>query len=131
MEHLTSVDERFAKYSNTLFRETSLEVNREQLTPKENDKLNKSISTYLRLLAGYLHLPSALKTLEYLIRRYLYEFSSANFADGPTSSSLFSCFWWEPSCRVHVYNSDELLLSALPYHDTHAFVRIVQLVNLG
>ncbi|KAL5671139.1 hypothetical protein ACJX0J_015445, partial [Zea mays] len=103
LEHLTSVDERFAKYSNTLFRETSLEVNREQLTPKENDKLNKSISTYLRLLAGYLHLPSALKTLEYLIRRYL----------------------------VHVYNSDELLLSALPYHDTHAFVRIVQLVNLG
>ncbi|RLM64477.1 uncharacterized protein C2845_PM16G15760 [Panicum miliaceum] len=103
LEHLASVDERFARYSNTLFRETSLEVNREQLTPKENDKLNKSISTYLRLLAGYLHLPSALKTLEYLIRRYL----------------------------VHVYNLDELLLSALPYHDTHAFVRIVQLVNLG
>ncbi|OEL36638.1 Uncharacterized protein BAE44_0002343, partial [Dichanthelium oligosanthes] len=103
LEHLASVDERFARYSNTLFRETSLEVNREQLTPKENDKLDKSISTYLRLLAGYLHLPSALKTLEYLIRRYL----------------------------VHVYNLDELLLSALPYHDTHAFVRIVQLVNLG
>jgi len=79
LEHLASVDERFARYSNTLFRETSLEVNREQLTPKENDKLNKSISTYLRLLAGYLHLPSALKTLEYLIRRYLYELSSATF----------------------------------------------------
>jgi len=82
LEHLTSIDERFARYSNTLFRETSLEVNREQLTPKENDKLNKSISTYLRLLAGYLHLPSALKTLEYLIRRYLYEPSSATFDDG-------------------------------------------------
>lgn len=103
LEHLTSVDERFSMYNNTLFRDTSLEVNREQLTPKENDKLNKSISTYLRLLAGYLHLPSALKTLEYLIRRYL----------------------------VHQYNLDELLLSALPYHDTHVFVRIVQLVNLG
>ncbi|TVU14983.1 hypothetical protein EJB05_38480 [Eragrostis curvula] len=103
LEHLATVDERFAKYSNTLFSETSLEVNREQLTPKENDKINKSISTYLRLLAGYLQLPAALKTLEYLIRRYL----------------------------VHVYNLDELLLSALPYHDTHAFVRIVQLVNLG
>ncbi|CAN6240377.1 unnamed protein product [Urochloa humidicola] len=103
LEHLASVDERFAGYNSTLFRETSLEVNREQLTPKENDKLNKSISSYLRLLAGYLHLPSALKTLEYLIRRYM----------------------------VHVYNLDELLLSALPYHDTHAFVRIVQLLNLG
>ncbi|CAL5015590.1 unnamed protein product [Urochloa decumbens] len=102
LEHLASVDGRFTRYNSTLFRETSLEVNREQLTPKENDKLNKSISSYLRLLAGYLHLPSALKTLEYLIRRYM----------------------------VHVYNLDELLLSALPYHDTHAFVRIVQLLNL-
>uniref|UniRef100_A0ACD5UCQ6 Uncharacterized protein n=1 Tax=Avena sativa TaxID=4498 RepID=A0ACD5UCQ6_AVESA len=103
LEHLTSVDERFAKYSKTLFSETSLELNREQQTPKENEKLNKSISSYLRLLAGYLQLPAALKTLEYLIRRYL----------------------------VHVYNLDELLLCALPYHDTHTFVRIVQLVNLG
>lgn len=103
LEHLTGVDERFARYGNTLFSQTSLEVNREQQTPKENDKLNKSISSYLRLLAGYLQLPAALKTLEYLIRRYL----------------------------VHAYNLDDLLLCALPYHDTHAFVRIVQLVNLG
>ncbi|XBI94094.1 hypothetical protein VPH35_030803 [Triticum aestivum] len=103
LEHLTGVDERFARYSSTLFSQTSLEVNREQQTQKENDKLNKSISSYLGLLAGYLQLPAALKTLEYLIRRYL----------------------------VHVYNVDELLLCALPYHDTHAFVRIVQLVNLG
>ncbi|KAM3389004.1 hypothetical protein ACQJBY_011252 [Aegilops geniculata] len=103
LEHLTGVDERFARYSSTLFSQTSLEVNREQQTQKENDKLNKSISSYLRHLAGYLQLPAALKTLEYLIRRYL----------------------------VHVYNVDELLLCALPYHDTHAFVRIVQLVNLG
>ncbi|KAL6903803.1 hypothetical protein ACP4OV_004616 [Aristida adscensionis] len=103
LEHLATVDERFARYRNTIFSETSLEVNRELQTPEENDKLNKSISTYLRLLAGYLQLPAALKTLEYLIRRYL----------------------------VHVYNLDELLLCALPYHDTHAFVRIVQLVNSG
>ncbi|KAL5215279.1 hypothetical protein ABZP36_004431 [Zizania latifolia] len=85
---LAGADERFRRYSNTLFSETSLEVNRERLTSKENDKLNKSISSYLRLLASYLQFPVALKTLEYLIRRYL----------------------------VHVYNLDELLLSALPYH---------------
>ncbi|CAN6374335.1 unnamed protein product [Urochloa humidicola] len=35
------------------------------------------------------------------------------------------------SLWVQVYNLDELMLSALPYHDTHAFVRIVQLLNLG
>uniref|UniRef100_A0A0D9W7V0 BP28 C-terminal domain-containing protein n=1 Tax=Leersia perrieri TaxID=77586 RepID=A0A0D9W7V0_9ORYZ len=103
LEHLGDVDNRFRRYSNTLFSENSLEVNREQQTFKENEELNKSISSYLRLLAGHLQLPAALKTLEYLIRRYL----------------------------VHVYNVDELLLCALPYHDTHAFVRIVQLINLG
>ncbi|KAF2935198.1 hypothetical protein DAI22_04g215400 [Oryza sativa Japonica Group] len=103
LEHLEGVNERFRRYRNTLFSETSLEVNREQLTTKENDKLNKSISSYLRLLAGYLQLQAAMQTLEYLIRRYL----------------------------VHVYNLDELLLCALPYHDTHTFVRIVQLINLG
>lgn len=33
--------------------------------------------------------------------------------------------------RVHVYNMEELILCALPYHDTHVFVRIVQLLDKG
>ncbi|CAI9262135.1 unnamed protein product [Lactuca saligna] len=33
--------------------------------------------------------------------------------------------------RIHVYNIDELNLCALPYHDTHVFVRIVQLIDTG
>lgn len=70
---------------------------------EENNNIDASINSYLRLLSGYLELPSALKTLEYLIRRY----------------------------KIHVYNMEELLLCALPYHDTHAFVRIVQLLKLG
>ena len=40
------------------------------MDPKEELKLNKSVCSYLRLLSGYLHLPAALKTLEYMIRRY-------------------------------------------------------------
>ncbi|PWA48499.1 hypothetical protein CTI12_AA490310 [Artemisia annua] len=31
--------------------------------------------------------------------------------------------------RIHVYNADELILCALPYHDTHVFVQIVQLLD--
>lgn len=30
-----------------------------------------------------------------------------------------------------MYNFEELILCALPYHETHAFVKIVQLINLG
>ncbi|KAF7147136.1 hypothetical protein RHSIM_Rhsim03G0111100 [Rhododendron simsii] len=33
--------------------------------------------------------------------------------------------------KVHVYNTEELILCALPYHDTHVFVRIVQLLDTG
>ncbi|KAF5456237.1 hypothetical protein F2P56_025738 [Juglans regia] len=31
--------------------------------------------------------------------------------------------------RVHVFNFEELILCALPYHDTHAFVRIMMLID--
>lgn len=30
-----------------------------------------------------------------------------------------------------MYNIEELILCAFPYHDTHAFVRIVQLIDAG
>ncbi|CAN6981738.1 unnamed protein product [Brassica oleracea var. botrytis] len=33
--------------------------------------------------------------------------------------------------RVHLYNVEDVVLCALPYHDTHAFVRIVQLITTG
>nr|CAD1844938.1 unnamed protein product [Ananas comosus var. bracteatus] len=101
LEVLVDLDERFRSYKDTLFSEISLDLDREKMVPKENEKLNGSIHSFLRLLSGHLQLPAALKTLEYLIRRY----------------------------QVHVYNIDELVLCALPYHDTHAFVRIMQLMD--
>ncbi|KAK9734133.1 hypothetical protein RND81_04G117000 [Saponaria officinalis] len=73
------------------------------MNTEENDRINVTINSYLRLLSGHLQSPPAFKTLEYLIRRF----------------------------KIHVYNSEELILCALPYHDTHAFVRIVQLMDFG
>lgn len=40
-------------------------------------------------------------------------------------------FSYFSECRIHVYNVEELILCALPYHDTHAFVRVVQLIDTG
>ncbi|XP_021845733.2 uncharacterized protein At3g06530 isoform X2 [Spinacia oleracea] len=70
---------------------------------EENKRIDASISSYMRLISGHFQSQSALKTLEYLIRRY----------------------------KIHVYNIEDLILCALPYHDTHAFVRIVQLIDFG
>ncbi|KAJ3706936.1 hypothetical protein LUZ61_010641 [Rhynchospora tenuis] len=103
LDVLIESDKRFSSYRETLFSETSLELNRQMMNQKENKKLNKSINSYLRLLSGHLLHIAARKTLEYLIRRYM----------------------------VHVYNIEELILCALPYHDTHVFVQIVQLIELG
>lgn len=101
LEVLISSDERFQNYMNELFSHRSKELDRELMGMEENNQINVSISSYLRLLSGFFLLPSALKTLEYLIRRY----------------------------KVHVYNTEDLILCALPYHDTHAFVRIVQILD--
>nr|XP_043631361.1 uncharacterized protein At3g06530 isoform X2 [Erigeron canadensis] len=103
LEVLISHDERFANYKKDLFTHNSRELDRELLGIDQNNQINASISSYLRLLSGYFQLPSALRTLEYLIRRY----------------------------KIHKYNMEELILCALPYHDTHVFVRIVQLLETG
>ncbi|XVE56436.1 hypothetical protein DITRI_Ditri04bG0009000 [Diplodiscus trichospermus] len=103
LEVLVGEDERFRNYKNDLFSCKSKELDRELMGVDENNQINASLSSYLRLLSGHLQLPASLKTLEYLIRRY----------------------------KIHVYNIEDLILSVLPYHDTHAFVRIVQLINTG
>ncbi|XP_030533160.1 uncharacterized protein At3g06530 isoform X1 [Rhodamnia argentea] len=103
LEVLVNTDQRFGNYKNDLFSHKSKELDRELMNPEENERINVSITSFLRLLSSYLQLVSSLRTLEYLIRRY----------------------------KIHVYNMEELILCALPYHDTHAFVRIVQLLNLG
>lgn len=47
---------------------------------------------------------------------------------------LLYLFWWflmlsVLSFRIHVYNNEDLILCSLPYHDTHPFVRIVQILD--
>ncbi|ONI24972.1 hypothetical protein PRUPE_2G273000 [Prunus persica] len=102
LDVLVITDERFRIYKNDLFSQKSRELDRELMGIEENNGINVSISSYLRLLSGHFELPSSIKTLEYLIRRY----------------------------KIHVYNFEDLILCALPYHDTHTFVRIVQLISL-
>ena len=74
MEALAELDDRFGRYKDTLFCQTSLELDRGKMVQKEADKLNRSVCSYLRLLSGNFELPAALKTVEYLIRRYEYVF---------------------------------------------------------
>ncbi|XP_021654039.2 uncharacterized protein At3g06530 isoform X1 [Hevea brasiliensis] len=101
LEVLISVNDRFRNYKNDLFSHKSKELDREMMTQDENNSINATIGSYLKLLSGHLQLPASHKTLEYLMRRY----------------------------KIHIYNAEDLILCALPYHDTHAFVQIVQLID--
>ena len=71
---LGNKDERFKNFANDLFSHKSREIDRELLSKEENAKIDASISSYLRLLSGYLQFRASLETLEYLIRRYKYVF---------------------------------------------------------
>ncbi|CAK8538792.1 unnamed protein product [Lathyrus sativus] len=102
LEVLISNDERFRNYKNDLFSHRSKELDRELMGIEQNNQLNVLINSYLKLVSGFFMLPSALQTLEYLIRRH----------------------------KIHVYNNEDLILCALPYHDTHAFVRVVQILDI-
>lgn len=75
LDVLINTEERFRNYKNDLFSYQSKELDRELVGQEENKRINASISSYLRLLSGFLDSHSALKTLEYLIRRYKYVIS--------------------------------------------------------
>ncbi|CAI9286982.1 unnamed protein product [Lactuca saligna] len=73
LEGVVSLDERFLNYENDYFTHKSREPDQELMGVEDNNHINASISSYLRLLSGHFKLPSALRTLKYLIRRYKLE----------------------------------------------------------
>jgi U3 small nucleolar RNA-associated protein 10 len=76
---------------------------REMHTQDVNQKIDKSITSLLRLLSPYLmNRPSHL-VLEYLVRHY----------------------------KVYHYNVDAVVECILPWQDSNVFVRMVQLLNLS
>lgn len=102
LDRLVEMDKRFASFRNTLFSFESQQMDRELQNREYNAKIDKTIGLYLRLVSGHLLVGDSHKTLEYLIRRY----------------------------KIWAYNADDLILCALPYHETSLFVRIVQLLDL-
>jgi hypothetical protein len=71
-------------------------------TKEDNDKLDESITLFLRQLSPYFMLKPAGKALEWLIRRF----------------------------RIHEYNIDAILHTILPYHETAPFVTMVSILQI-
>lgn len=102
LEDLISIDPQFQVFENSLFAESSIRLDREVQTQEENDHLDHAIANFMSLVAPRLNLEPALKTVEWLVRRF----------------------------NAHILNSETLLLAALPYYNQPVFLRFLDVVTL-
>ncbi|GAO16916.1 hypothetical protein UVI_02046440 [Ustilaginoidea virens] len=69
-EELCQLDDRLARFQSTLFSEDSQSQDRAQLSATENEELDRQVEAFLRLSGSKLRLMPAIKSIEWLIRRF-------------------------------------------------------------
>ncbi|RBR15360.1 uncharacterized protein FIESC28_07374 [Fusarium coffeatum] len=99
-EELCQLDARFAPFLSTIFSEESQNQDRTQLTAAENEELDRRVEAFLRLAGSRIRLMPAIKSIEWLIRRF----------------------------RIHEENTQALLLTFLPYHSIPAFATLLSIL---
>ncbi|XP_074520190.1 HEAT repeat-containing protein 1 [Halichoeres trimaculatus] len=102
LEELLGIEPAFLEFQDTLFSKASLTLERSVQSKEVNEKLDAGISLFLTRLCPYFLLKPAHKCIEWLVHRF----------------------------HIQLYNPDSLLACVLPYHDTKAFVRVLQLLNI-
>ncbi|KAJ4983449.1 ssu processome component [Stagonosporopsis vannaccii] len=98
---LCALDPRFRQFATNLFSEQSKEEDRLQMTDAENKKLNTVLEAFITLVGPRLLLKPAQKALEWLVRRFN---------------------------RVHEYNTEVLVFTYLPYHQTPQFAALLSIL---
>lgn len=69
---MTRLDSRFLSFEGNIFSEQSKLEDRTQMTAAQNDQLNVVLEDFLSLVGAKLLLKPALKTVEWLVRRFRY-----------------------------------------------------------
>lgn len=99
LEGLTQIDPYVETFKESLFHESSKKFDRGVANKESNDKVDAIIEEFLfRVVSKYFQHSHTHKTIEWLIYRY----------------------------KVNEYNTDALIGSVLPYHETRQFVRLLQ-----
>ncbi|KAF3033541.1 snoRNA-binding rRNA-processing protein utp10 [Didymella keratinophila] len=97
---LCALDARFRQFAGSVFSEQSKDEDRLQMTAAENKKLDAVLEAFITLVGPRLLLKPAQKALEWLVRRF----------------------------RVHEHNTETLVLTFLPYHQTPQFVALLSIL---
>lgn len=102
MQELCQMEGAFFRWRDRFYETAALDGDRALLTFAQNAVLDDEIRQFLRLLSPYFLDNAAHRALEWMIRKY----------------------------RVHVLNVDAVFDCIIPYHESVAFVRVLQLLNL-
>lgn len=102
LQELIVLNAKFQEFEETLFDENTLHLERAVEQKEVNELLNKNIKKFLQHLSPYFLLRPAHLCLEWLIRRF----------------------------QIHDYNRNDLMALVLPYHETNAFVKVIQTFRL-
>lgn len=100
LAELQQLNPVFLKYQTILFSSQAIDMDRSLLTASENREIDEQLRTFLRLVSPYFLQKPAHKVLEWLIRKY----------------------------RINEMNVEACIDCILPYHETPAFVRMVQIL---
>lgn len=98
---LCALDARFLHFAKSLFSEQSKVEDRAQMTRDENTKLDAVLEAFITLVGPRILLRPAEKALEWLVRRF----------------------------RIHEYNTECLVLTYLPYHNTPQFLALLSILS--
>lgn len=102
LEELNLLNPSFQQFKMTLFNEATLQIERAVEHKDVNELLDCNIRKFFCYLSPYFPLRPAHMCLEWLIRRF----------------------------QVHEYNRNDLMALILPYHETNAFVKVLQTLRL-
>ncbi|XP_065355834.1 HEAT repeat-containing protein 1 homolog [Calliphora vicina] len=102
LQELIVLNAQFQQFEGTLFDENTLHLERAVENKNINELLDKNIKKFLQHLSPYFLLRPAHLCLEWLIRRF----------------------------QINDYNQNELMALVLPYHETNAFVKVIQTFKL-
>ena len=102
IEELVALNPVFAKFEDTLFHTSSVGFERSVKTKDVLEEMDKEIELFLAYVSSYSLLSPAHKALEWLIRAF----------------------------KIHRYNSEALLYTFLPLHDSKIFAKILEIVDL-
>lgn len=100
LEDLIEIDSRFSKFKQTLFSETTINLDRNVQSQDTLDQLNKNVEVFLSLVSPYYLLTPSIKAVEWLVRRFY----------------------------INIHNGEMLLLTSLPFYNSPVFVKILNVI---